>query len=118
MNTRSTILAYSHSEKLKTGLLWANQLVDMYIGQPEDLQSGSSALIRVVVSMISNEIHLAKQLAPDEQWEAVAKHVNLGLVMIDSGVVAEASFHLTKALSHVTTIGQRSMQQLMDQGLL
>ena len=118
MNTRSTILAFSHSEKLKTAILWANQLVDMHLGQTENQQKGSSALIRVVVSMISNEIHLASQLAPDEQWENVAKHVNLGLVMIDSGVVAEASFHMTKALSHVTTIGQRSMQQSMDQGLL
>ena len=118
MNTRSMILAYSHSEKLKTALLWANQLVDMVLGQPEDQQDGSSALIRTMVAMMSNEIHLAGQLAPDEQWDAVAKHINLALVMIDSGVVAEASFHLTKALSHVTTIGQRSMQQLMDQGLL
>ena len=68
--------------------------------------------------MISNEIQLAGQVAPDEQWENVAKHVNQGLVMIDSGVVSEATFHLTRALSHVTTIGQRSMQRLIDQGLL
>ena len=118
MNTRSLILAYSHSEKLKTALLWASQLVDMSVGQPEEQRSGSSALIRAVVAMISSEIQLAGQLAPDEQWESVAKHVNLGLVMIDSGVVSEASFHLTKALSHVTTIGQRSMQKLLDHGLL
>lgn len=118
MDTRSAIMAYSQSEKLKTGFLWANQLVEIYIGQPESHKSGSSVFIRTVVSMIANEIELASQLAPDEQWDSVAKHANLGLVMIDSGVVPEASFHLTKALSHVTTIGQRSMKFLMDQGLL
>ena len=118
MSTRSMIFAYSHSEKLKTALLWATQLVELHIGQQEADRAGSAALIRAVVSMISNEIQLAGQLAPDEQWESVAKHVNLGLVMIDSGVVSEATFHLTRALSHVTTIGQRSMQGLIDQGLL
>jgi hypothetical protein len=112
------ILAYTHSEKLKTGLLWANQLVDMQVGQQEEHRSGSVALIRALVSMISSEIQLAGQLAPDEKWDSVAKHASLALVMIDSGVVTEATFHLTKALSHVTTIGQRSMQRLLDQGLL
>lgn len=118
MSTRSMILAYTHSEKLKTALLWATQLIELHIGQAETQRTGSAALIRAVVSMIANEIQLAGQVAPDEQWESVAKHVNLGLVMIDSGVVSEATFHLTKALSHVTTIGQRSMQRLIDQGLL
>jgi hypothetical protein len=112
------IFAYSHSEKLKTGLLWATQLIELHIGQQEPHRTGSATLIRAVVSMISNEIQLAGQVAPDEQWENVAKHVNQGLVMIDSGVVSEATFHLTRALSHVTTIGQRSMQRLIDQGLL
>jgi len=112
------ILAYTHSEKLKTALLWATQLIELHIGQAETQRTGSAPLIRAVVSMIANEIQLAGQVAPDGQWESVAKHVNLGLVMIDSGVVSEATFHLTKALSHVTTIGQRSMQRLIDQGLL
>ena len=118
MDTRSDILAYSLSEKLKSGLLWANQLVEIYIGQKEDQRTGSVPVIRAVVSMIASEVQLAGKVAPAEQWESVDKHLSLALVMIDSGVAQEASFHLTKALSQVTTLGQRSMTRLVDQGLL
>jgi hypothetical protein len=33
-------------------------------------------------------------------------------------VSQEAGYHLTRALSHVTDIGQRSMNELRDRGLL
>ena len=118
MDQRTAILAYSLSEKLKTGLLWANQLVEIHTGQSEELRAGSRPVIRAAVSMIASEIHLAAKLVTMEQWDEMDKHLNLALVMIDSGVVPEASYHLTQALSQVTTIGQRSMQRLMDSGLL
>jgi hypothetical protein len=38
--------------------------------------------------------------------------------MIRSGVPAEASFHLTRALSVVTGIGQQAGETLRQQGLL
>ena len=38
--------------------------------------------------------------------------------MIHSGVGPEAVIHLTQALSQVTSIGQRSMSFLQEQGLL
>ena len=118
MDTRSAILAYSLSEKLKTALLWATQLVEIYLGQTEDQRIGSTTLIRAIVSMIASELQLAAKLVTAEQWEKIDKHLNLALVMIDSGVVPEASYHLTQALSQATTIGQRSMSRLIDQGLL
>jgi hypothetical protein len=68
--------------------------------------------------MIASEIQLSAKLVPMEQWEDVDKNLDLALVMINSGVVQEASYHLTQALSHVTTIGQRSMSRLLEKGLL
>jgi len=38
--------------------------------------------------------------------------------MINSNVAHEAGYHLTQALTQVTTIGQRSMTILKDDGLL
>ena len=118
MDTRTAILAYSFSEKLKTGLLWSTQLVEIYIGQSDDQRAGSVAVIRAIVSMIASEVQLAANLVPMEQWEDVDKNLDLALVMINSGVVQESSYHLTQALSHVTTIGQRSMSRLLEKGLL
>jgi hypothetical protein len=48
----------------------------------------------------------------------VEKNIDTAMVMIDSSVAHEAGYHLTQALTQVTTIGQRSMSILKDNGLL
>ena len=48
----------------------------------------------------------------------VEKSIDTAMVMINSGVAHEAGYHLTQALTRVTTIGQRSMTILKDNGLL
>jgi hypothetical protein len=68
--------------------------------------------------MITSEISLAKKLTPADMWTAVDKSLNTAFIMMNSGVLSEASYHITQAISAVTTIGQRSMQFLIDQKLL
>jgi hypothetical protein len=65
-----------------------------------------------------SDVHLAVKIAADPTWRDVEKNIDLALVMLDSGVSQEAGYHLTHALSHVTDIGQRSMIELKDRGLL
>ena len=42
----------------------------------------------------------------------------MALVMLDSGVARESTYHITRALGSVTAIGQISMIYLEDKGLL
>ncbi len=58
------------------------------------------------------DVHLAVKVTADPTWREVEKNIDLALVMLDSGVSQEAGYHLTRALSHVTDIGQRSMSEL------
>ena len=51
-------------------------------------------------------------------WLEAAKDVDTALVMVNSGVVHDSGYHLTQALSRVTTVGQQSMGLLVDKGLL
>ncbi len=44
--------------------------------------------------------------------------MNTALVMLNSGVTHEAGYHLTQALTKVTTVGQQSMTLLTEKGLL
>ena len=46
------------------------------------------------------------------------KNIDLAVIMINSGVPLESVYHLTRALSHVTNIGQRSMTYLKREGFL
>jgi len=118
MDTQSAILAFSQSEKIKAGLIWSSQTIEMAMGLPEQNRTGAQQIITALVSMTANEIHLGMKLAPHEHWESALRHINNAMVMLNSNVTHDAPFHLSKALSHVTSIGQASMSHLREQGLV
>ncbi|MBW2026706.1 MAG: hypothetical protein JRI90_15280 [Deltaproteobacteria bacterium] len=118
LDTRQAIFAFSQGEKIKAGLIWASQLIGMVdsifgSGRNETKQVG-----RALVEMIRQDVRLASAIAKDEIWDEVDKAIDRALVMINSGVMADSVPHLTTALSHVTTIVQRAMQFLDEQGML
>jgi len=118
LDTKQAILGFSQGEKIKAGLIWASQLIgtldSVFGGQRHETRQVGIAL----VEMIRQDIGLAKRVAGDERWEDVDNAIEKALVMISSGVMTESVTHLTKALSHVTTIVQRAMQFLNEQGML
>ena len=118
MQIHEAITAFSQSEKIKAGLIWASQVVEIYKAFPEADRSGAEKIIKAIVDMIGNEILICKKSAPNELWIEVEKNIETATVMIHSNVAHEAGFHLTRALTQVTTIGQRSMSILKDEGLL
>jgi hypothetical protein len=118
MEINQAITAFSQSEKIKAGLIWASQVVEIYKALPEADKPGAEKVIKAIVDMIGNEILICKKSAPNELWMEVEKNIETAAVMIHSNVVHEAGFHLTRALTRVTTIGQRSMSILKDKGLL
>ena len=118
METREAILAFSQSEKIKAGLIWASQLVEMYIGLPENEKAGAEKIIGAICAMIDGEIHIAQKATGIDDWKEIGKSIDTALIMINSGVTHESSYHFTQALSRVTGIGQKSMTELIDQGYL
>ncbi len=118
MTTSQAIKAFSQSEKLKSALIWATQLAEVHRALAESEQPGAEKIIKTLVSMIGNEITVAQKAAPHDDWREAAKDVNTAMVMLNSGVAQESAYHLTQALSKVTNVGQQSMTQLMDEGLL
>ena len=118
MDTRSSVIAFSQSEKIKAGLIWASSTVEMNHGLAEHDKTGSQQVIGALVSMVANEVQVAMKMAPDERWEEALKHLNKALVMIHSNVAQEATFHISRALSQVTSIGQTAMTQLVEKEVL
>ena len=118
MHVNQAIIAFSQSEKLKSGIIWASQIIEMYIALSESEKPGAERVLKTLINMIAAEIHVAKKAAPHDVWSAVEKDINTALVMLNSGVTHEAGYHLTQALTKVTTVGQQSMTLLTDEGLL
>ena len=118
MHVNQAIIAFSQSEKLKSGIIWANQIIEMVVALSESEKSGAEKVLKTLINMVATEILVAKKAAPHDAWLNVEKDINTAIVMLNSGVTHEAGYHLTQALTKVTTIGQQSMTLLMDEGLL
>ncbi len=118
MKTSQAIMAFSQSEKVKTGLISASQSLELLSGLPFPENNGAQKVIRMNIEMMRQEILLARNISGDETWDEIEKSVGKAVVMIDSGVAPESVVHMTQALSHVTSIGHRSMTALKEKGLL
>jgi hypothetical protein len=118
MNSKSAIIAFSQSEKIKAGLIWASQTLEVNASLPEMEKKGSQRIIAALLNMIAGEIHVVMEMAPHHRWDATMKHISTALVMVNSNVAHDAPFHISKALSQVTSIGHESMTLLAEKGLL
>jgi hypothetical protein len=118
MKTNEAIMAFCQSEKIKAGLLWTFQAIEFLLGLPGEQKKGAERTVYALLSMVSQEINLAKSLARHEAWSEAEPHIEKALIMISSGVSHEAGIHLSKALSKITNIGQQSMSLLQERDLL
>ncbi len=113
----TAVTDYAQSDKIKSALIWTTSLVSAYQGQSPVDQRGMAAAIDALLEMIAYEVRLSQRYAPRTSWKQVEKHLDLALVMVKSGVVAEAHFHLGKAISHVTDIARRAILVLRENGI-
>lgn len=118
MEIDKVILAFSQSEKVKEGLLWSSQLVNVLQGLPQPEQKGGEKVLVALMNMISQETKLAATISGDPGWEGIEPDIDKAVLMINSGVNQEAAIHLSRALSKVTNIGQQSMSVLKEENLL
>ena len=117
METKQAIISFSQGEKIKGGLIWCSQCVQMALNLPQTEQAGAIRVIRGLVSMIANEVQLAQRVSQDPVWPEVDKALHTARVMIESGVTEEATYHFTQTLSQVNRISQKAMTHLVDRGL-
>jgi len=118
MKSNEAIMAFSQSDKIKTGLIMIAGSLDLLKNLPEEEKRGASRVIAMDLSMLGHEVGLAKVVTGHEEWNEVERYLNKALVMLDSGIGEEAMIHLSRALSKVTNIAQQSMSFLKENRLL
>jgi hypothetical protein len=118
MDTKEAILAFSQSEKIKAGIIWISQALELLARFPEKNRKSAERLAHVFLNLMLRDVHIAGRVTGELEWQEAEKNIDLALVMLDSGVAQESTYHLTRALSSVTDIGQRSMSYLRDKGLM
>ena len=118
MQTREAIISFSQSEKIKAGIIWLSQALEALHGLPEKNRKPAEKIAHVFLASMLRDVHLSARLTGDDTWREAEKNIDLALVMLDSGVARESSYHLPRALGSVTAIGQRAMSFLKDTGLI
>jgi hypothetical protein len=118
MEVNEVITAFSQSEKIKSAIIWASQAMEMYMSLPEAEKSGALKILRAVISMIGHEIGICKKSAPNALWGEAQKSIDTAIVMINSNVPHESVFHLTQALTKITSIGHQSLSVLKEKELM
>jgi hypothetical protein len=118
MKTNEAVMAFSQSEKIKAGLIWVSQILELLQGLTGEQRKGGERVARMLLGMVAQEMALAKVLTGIEHWQDGERHVEKAVVMVESGVAEEALLHLSRALSKVTNIAQESMSLLKEAGLL
>lgn len=117
MEIKQAIISFAQGEKVKGGLIWCSQCVQMAQNLPQIEQAGAVKVIQGLVAMIANEIRLARRASQDPVWSEVDKALRTAGVMIESGVIEEATYHFTQTLSQVNRISQKAMTCLVDNGM-
>lgn len=118
MDASTATLAFALGDKLKSGLIWASALVEQTLQLPPGEKAGAEKTLIHLMEMIGSDLHVTKRRVPHPSWDTAEKELDLAIVMARSGVVMEATYHLTRALSHVTDVAQQAMAILKTEGLI
>ena len=118
MEISRAIMSFSQSEKIKAGLIWTSQVIELLRGVPESEKKGVERVAGTLLGMVGHEVDLARTVAGQEGWDEISSFIEKAGVMIHSGVGQEAMPHISQALSRATTIGHRSMTLLKEKSLL
>jgi hypothetical protein len=118
MEIREAVMAFSQSEKIKSGIIWISTLLGTLEGEESLKKSGIEGAVKILLGMTIHEVALARNMTGDQSWSQVEKELDRALVMMNSGIASESISQLTRALSVVTTMGDRSMTLLMEKGVI
>ncbi|WP_155315651.1 hypothetical protein [Desulfosarcina alkanivorans] len=114
---KRAVSAYAQSEKVKSGLIWICQIADQVAAMEGPGRQQGVLLLQTLAHMVADESDLAGSVTNDRRWHEIGQKINMALVMINSGVPQETTFHLTQALTRVTRIGGQAAAVLKENNL-
>ena len=114
---KEAVSAYTQSEKVKSGLIWICQVADQVAAIEGPGRQQGILLLQTLAHRVADESDLAGGVTGDRRWHEISQKINMALVMINSGVPQETTFHLTQALTRVTRIGGQAASVLKENNL-
>jgi len=118
MDTRKTIIIYQFSERIKSELIIASQLLGVLDGFDGAEFSGAQKMLCTYLEAVIGEIGIAQGFERSVNFVGAERKVREAIGKIKLNERENVSLCISNAISYVTTACQASMEALMAEKLL
>jgi hypothetical protein len=118
MDRKQTNLAFHHSEKLKSNLFLVSAAIDILTTLKAEKLEGGKEVTKGVINALRNELNMASRYIEPTKAKAIEDELVAVEAEIETQDYARAREHLAQTFSKVTTVSNKHIKILMDEGLI
>ncbi|MHC1566876.1 MAG: hypothetical protein ACXQTD_03930 [Candidatus Syntropharchaeia archaeon] len=118
MDVKKAVTDYQLAERIKSEIIIASKLLGGLSGFEEKHFEGGKKLFVLFLEALLAEIRLSQNIVKSKNFSDAENKIMETIGRVESSQFEEASECVAKALSHITTSAQRSMEVLMKEGLI
>ncbi len=118
MDTKQANLAFHHSERLKSNLFLLSAAVDRLSTLKVEKLEGGREISKAVFAALRSELNIARRYIEPQAMDAIEGELFKAEAEIEVQDYAKAREYLADTFSKVTTVSNKNIGLLMDEGLL
>ena len=118
MDTRKTILVYQYSERVKSELIIASELLARMLTLRGDERMGAEKMMSTYLEALAREIKIAQNIEKSVNFVGAEKKVMEAMGRLELSEYSEINRCLSEALSLITTSCQAAMEALEKERLI
>lgn len=118
MDTRKTIFVYQYSERIKSELIIASDLLGKMAALKGEERIGAEKLMSTFLESLAREIRIAQNVEKSLNFVGAEKRVLQALGKLKLSAYLEINQCISEALSLVTTSCQAAMEALEEKQLI
>ncbi|MFH1242498.1 MAG: hypothetical protein V1689_09060 [Pseudomonadota bacterium] len=118
MGTRKPILIFQYSERIKSELIIASELLAKLVTLRGDELIGAEKLLITFMEALRGEIRIAQNIEKTVNFLGAEKKVTEAIGRLRLSYHSEAARSISEALSFITTSSQGAMEVLEEKGLI
>jgi hypothetical protein len=115
---RDEIIGYQFAERIKSALIIGSKMLTVIETLKESELEGAKKALFAFFDALSTETGIALNVTKMQEFVLVEEKVTQVKRKIEEGDYQEAHANLGRAVSHTTTVCDRTMRTLMENGLM
>ncbi|RLG49587.1 MAG: hypothetical protein DRN96_09355 [Thermoproteota archaeon] len=123
MEVGDLVLLFHYADRGKEMALAASSAVTFYMGLREAEREASKPLLKHMVETLARSLSMAREISKrkatwvDRDYAAALMHVEQAIAYIERGEPDKARGSLAQAVSSLTSIASRALQELSEIGV-